>query len=68
MVAPADNEVHNTIATAGTGFNVEDPFDTSWFSNYQKAHKTTKIASGGYLDRLLEQPTSFEDLLRTLRS
>jgi hypothetical protein len=66
---PAPTDIHaNTIATAGTGFNVEDPFNASWFSDYQRAHKPTKIASGGYLDRLLEQPTSFEDLLRTLRN
>ena len=66
--ATAEDIRHNNIAGAGTGFDVSEAFDPTWFSKYQKSQKATKIASGGYLDRLLEQPTSFEDLLRTLRS
>jgi hypothetical protein len=65
--------LHPNIATEGTGFDATRGFDPSWFSRdaAQKAtaakDNTVKIASGGYLDSLLAQPTSFEDLLRTLR-
>ena len=72
---PAPTEVKaNDMVTAGTGFNVENPLDTAWFAadwakkHPQTAGTTAKIASGGYLDGLLAQPTSFEDLLRTLRN
>ena len=65
--AAADNYVDNLVK-AGTGFNPSAEFDPYWFSEYQKRQKATKIASGGYLDDLLANPTSFEELLRTLRS
>ncbi|CAB4123667.1 hypothetical protein UFOVP48_58 [uncultured Caudovirales phage] len=65
--------VPDNVARAGTGFDVGADFDPSWFSHYvaQKSNgliaNPVKIASGGYLDSLLAQPTSVEDLLRTLR-
>jgi hypothetical protein len=65
--AAADAYVDNLVK-AGTGFDTLADFNPYWFSEYQKSQKTTKIASGGYLDSLLANPTSFEELLRTLRS
>jgi hypothetical protein len=65
--AAADAYVDNLVK-AGTGFDPLAEFNPYWFSEYQKRQKTTKIASGGYLDDLLADPTSFDDLLRTLRN
>ena len=56
------------LVKAGTGFDVGAEFDPYWFSKARERAKTTKIASGGYLDDLLTDTTSFDDLLRTLRS
>ena len=65
--AAADAYV-DKLVKAGTGFDPSAEFNPYWFSEYQKHQKATKIASGGYLDGLLANPTSFEELLRTLRS
>jgi hypothetical protein len=56
------------LVTEGTGFDVAADFDPLWFSNYRKKAKAPKIASGGYLNDLMADSTSFDDLLRTLRS
>jgi hypothetical protein len=48
-------------------FNLQAEFDPLLFLHQQNKQEDTKMAAGGYLDTLLNQPTSFEDLLRTLR-
>ena len=58
----------DNLVKAGTGLDPSADFDPYWFSKYQQRQKATKIASGGYLDDLLAEPTSFDDLLRTLRN
>jgi hypothetical protein len=72
---PTPEETYiDKLVKAGTGFDVGAEFDPYWFSkDWNQKHKTaaantTKIASGGYLDDLLADTTSFDDLLRTLRS
>jgi hypothetical protein len=50
------------------GFDVSAKFDPLWLLKDRTQANTTKIASGGYLDDLLADPTSFNDLLRILRS
>ena len=66
--APVETVRRNNRVGEIDAIDLSEAFDPLWFSRPQKSDKPTKIASGGYLDRLLEQPTSFEDLLRTLRS
>jgi hypothetical protein len=65
QAAPEDTR-HNNLAGEML-FNLGAAFDPLLFLHQQNKQEDTKMAAGGYLDTLLNQPTSFEDLLRTLR-
>lgn len=67
-VATEDASRTDNLVDEILGFDVSADFDPLWLLNDRTQAKTTKIASGGYLDDLLADPTSFNDLLRILRS
>jgi hypothetical protein len=61
------------LVEAGPGFDLSNPLDTGFFSGFQakKAQQnqqpTTKIAAGGYIDDLLAENMTADDLLNLLR-
>jgi hypothetical protein len=61
------------LVEAGPGFDLSDPLNTGFFSGFQakKAQQNqqaaTKIAAGGYIDDLLAEGTSVDDLMNLLR-
>jgi murein L,D-transpeptidase YcbB/YkuD len=61
------------VVEAGPGFDLSDPLNTGFFSGFQakKEQQTqpqpTKIATGGYIDDLLAEGMSVDDLMNLLR-
>jgi hypothetical protein len=67
-VPPPEETYVDKLVKSSAGFDFRDVFDPLGLEKAREREKTTKIASGGYLDDLLADTTSFDDLLRTLRS
>ena len=61
------------VVEAGPGFDLSNPLNTGFFSGFQSKKEqqnqpqTTKIATGGYLDDLLAENMTADDLLNLLR-
>jgi hypothetical protein len=61
------------VVEAGPGFDLSDPLNTGFFSGFQAKKEqqnqpqTTKIATGGYIDDLLAEGMSVDDLMNLLR-
>jgi hypothetical protein len=61
------------LVEAGPGFDLSDPLNTGFFSGFQAKKEqqnqqpTTKIAAGGYIDDLLAEDLSVDDLMNLLR-
>lgn len=61
------------VVEAGPGFDISDTLNTGFFSGFQSKKEqqnqpqTTKIASGGYIDDLLAENITADDLLNLLR-
>jgi hypothetical protein len=61
------------LVESSAGFDLSNPLDTGFFSGFQtkKAQQnqqpTTKIAAGGYIDDLLAENMTADDLLNLLR-
>jgi hypothetical protein len=64
----ASENIENNNLAGEMLYTIGADFDPLLFLRQQTKQEDTKMAAGGYLDTLLNQPTSFEDLLRTLRS
>jgi hypothetical protein len=61
------------VVEAGSAFDISDAFDTGFFGRaqakkeQQKQQQPTKIAAGGYIDDLLAEGMSVDDLITLLR-
>jgi hypothetical protein len=61
------------LVESSAGFDLSDPLNTGFFSGFQSKkpqqnqQPTTKIATGGYIDDLLAEGMSVDDLMNLLR-
>jgi hypothetical protein len=61
------------LVESSAGFDLSDPLNTGFFSGFQSKkpqqnqQPTTKIATGGYIDDLLAEGLSVDDLMNLLR-
>ena len=74
LMRQATEQVSTPIyGQAVEAFNFGEPLDVNWFNpskekqSSQTGSQTTKMASGGYLDSLLGEDMSVDDLLKLLR-